>query len=140
MMNRSKVMEYFNADDVVNAPIHVIGVGAVGGYLAMSLVQIGCDNIHLWDFDTVEPKNITNQVFRHSDIGKPKVEAVAGMMLDKNPELKITIHDKGISAPWIVNGYIFLCVDNIDIRREIVKANRYNPNTVAFFDFSHKFI
>ena len=35
----------------------------------------------------------------------------------------------------ILNGIIILCVDNIDLRREIVKANRYNPYCDLFLDF-----
>lgn len=135
MIDTSKVAEFFNAADLVKDPIHVIGCGAVGSHVAMALVQLGCQNIHLWDFDIVEPKNITNQLFRFKDIGHEKVEALADILNDKNPDVKLVLHKEGIKPPYIVNGYIFLCVDNIDLRRDIVLANRYNPNTLAFFDF-----
>lgn len=135
MIDTSKVAEFFNAADLIADPIHVIGCGAVGSHVALALVQMGCQNIHLWDFDYVEPKNITNQLFRHKDITHEKVMALADILTDKDPDVKLTLHREGIKPPYIVNGYIFLCVDNIDLRREIVLANRYNPNTLAFFDF-----
>lgn len=135
MINTSKIAEFFNAQELIKDPIHVIGCGAVGSHVAMALVQMGCQNIHLWDFDYVEPKNVTNQLFRFKDIGNEKVDALADILRDKDPDVKLTLHKSGISAPYLVNGYIFLCVDNIDLRRDIVLANRYNPNCLAFFDF-----
>lgn len=135
MIDTSKVADFFDAEKLVKDPIHVIGCGAIGSHVALALVQLGCQNIHLWDFDYVEPKNITNQLFRYKDIGHEKVEALADILNDKNPDIKLTLHKEGIKPPYIANGYIFLCVDNIDLRREIVMANRYNPYTLAFFDF-----
>lgn len=134
-MNTSKVLEFFNASELIKAPIQIIGCGAIGSHVAEQLTRLGCDNIHLWDFDKVEPKNITNQMFLNEDIGTLKVDAVEKMMKSINSEINIVKHPKGITKPYIVNGYVFLCVDNIDLRREIVKANENNPNCVCFHDF-----
>lgn len=134
-MNKSKMLEFFNAAEVVKGEVHVVGCGAIGSHVAMGLIQMGCNDIHLWDFDVVEAKNVTNQMFREKDIGQEKVLAVEDMLREKDPTAKITLHREGIKPPYIVNGYVFLCVDNIDLRREIVEANQYNPNCVAFFDF-----
>jgi hypothetical protein len=35
----------------------------------------------------------------------------------------------------MLSGYVFLCVDNIDLRREIAEKNKNNPNIKAMFDF-----
>ncbi len=134
-MDRSKVLEYFDAALEVRAPIHIIGCGAIGSHVAEQLTRLGCTDIHLWDFDTVESKNITNQMFLDSDIGKLKVDAVEEMMKSINSNIKITKHDKGINPPYVVNGHVFLCVDNIDLRRAIVQTNQNNPYCIAFHDF-----
>lgn len=134
-MDLVKVLEYFNAAEKVTEPIQIIGCGAIGSHVAEQLVRLGCTNIHLWDFDKVEPKNITNQMFFNEDIGLPKVEAVERMMKRINPNVQVTKHLNGIKAPYVVNGYVFLCVDNIELRREIVKANMYNPYCKEFHDF-----
>ena len=82
-MNKSKVLEYFDASALCKAPIHIIGCGAIGSHVAEQLTRLGCSNIHLWDFDKVEPKNITNQMFLDSDIGEEKVNAVAQKLVNK---------------------------------------------------------
>lgn len=134
-MNKSKILEFFDAAEI-KAPIHIVGCGAIGSHIAEQLTRMGCGNIHLWDFDTVEAHNITNQAFIEEDIGEQKVIAVARMMLTINPEMNppVVMHGKGWDGE-ILNGYVFLCVDNIDLRRKIVKINQYNPNCIAFFDF-----
>ena len=135
MLDRNKVLEYFDATKI-KAPIHIVGCGAIGSHVAEQLTRMGCENIHLWDFDIVSPHNITNQMFIQNDIGYNKTTCVAEMMQEINPDLmgKVTMHHKGWTNEPL-NGYVFMCVDNIDLRREIVLANQYNPNCIAFFDF-----
>lgn len=140
MLDKSKVLEYFDASKLT-APIHIIGCGAIGSHVAEQLTRMGCENIHLWDFDTVSPHNITNQMFIHGDIGELKTRATTAAMLEINPDLTVAtvsaavvVHDEGWHGE-VLNGYVFLCVDNIDLRREIVQVNQYNPNCIAFFDF-----
>ena len=133
-MNTNKILEYFDAS-VIETPVHVIGCGAIGSNIAEQLARIGLETVHIWDFDIVAAHNITNQMFTEADIGKRKVEAVADMMVAINPQIKVIVHPEGITEPYILTGYVFLCLDNIDLRRTIVKANQYNPNLIAFLDF-----
>lgn len=116
--------------------LHIIGCGAIGSTVAENLVRFGLTNITLYDFDYVEPRNIANQMFRHIDIGKPKVVALADILCDINPELKKTIKivEKGYVNQKL-SGYVFLCVDNIDLRREIAGVCKDNPYIKAMFDF-----
>lgn len=136
-MNKSKILEFFDATEI-KAPIHIVGCGAIGSHIAEQLTRMGCENIHLWDFDTVSAHNITNQMFIADDINSPKTTAVFQMMYDINPTLQLNKHIFIHGNGWtneILNGYVFLCVDNIDLRRKIVETNQYNPNCIAFFDF-----
>ena len=121
---------------MVDGQIHIIGCGSVGSTLAELLVRYGVKNLTLYDFDVVEPKNVVNQMFTSSDIGKEKVTALADHLLDINPDLadSIRIADKGYTNQKL-SGYVFLCVDNIDLRREIAENNRSNPFIKAMFDF-----
>lgn len=136
MLDTSKVLEFFDGSKI-EEEIHIIGCGAIGSHVAESLARIGCEKIHLWDDDEVSPHNITNQMFYESDIGRKKVTAVYEMMVAINPSLKdkIKIHAERLVEPYIVNGYIFLCADSIDVRRRVVEANSYNIYAAGIFDF-----
>lgn len=135
MIDLNKSYEFFQPS-LVNSTIHIIGCGSVGSTLAENLVRFGLTNIVLWDMDTVCSHNIANQMFREADIGKPKVEALFDILYDINPDVKQTIKLK--PDGWngqMLSGYLFLCVDSIETRQEIVKKHFNNMNVKAVFDF-----
>ena len=134
-MDLSKSYEFFKPESV-DARIHILGCGSVGSTLAELLVRCGLTKLTLWDFDYVEPHNVANQMFRFKDIGKPKVEALRDLLLEINPEAAddIVIKPEGWQGK-LLSGYIFLAIDNIDLRREFVEKHMDSPNVRAVFDF-----
>lgn len=133
-MNLSKTFEFFNPDECKEW-CHVIGNGSVGSCVAELLTRFGIKRIKLYDMDTVEPHNVANQMFTSKHIGMPKVEAVKQIILDINPDIEeIAIEPNGWNGQPL-DGYVFLCVDNIDTRRKIVEENIYNTFVKAMFDF-----
>ena len=134
-MDLTKSIEYFNPSKVTQK-CHIIGCGSVGSTVAENLARLGITNFVLYDFDKVEPHNIANQMFVHSDIKTPKVDAVKKIICDINPEAEkfIEIHSEGYTNQKL-NGYVFLAVDNIDLRREICEKNKMNRAIKAVFDF-----
>ncbi|MCL2797640.1 MAG: ThiF family adenylyltransferase [Firmicutes bacterium] len=135
-MNLTKSQDYFNPHDV-KCRCHLIGCGSVGSTVAELLVRLGIKDISLYDFDTVSSHNLANQMFFQSDIKRPKVEAVKEMLCRINPEAEsvIQIYKDGWTPKTRLSGYVFLCVDNIDLRREIATANKSNQSIRAMFDF-----
>lgn len=133
-MNLNKHLEFFNPLEIEDE-IHIIGVGAIGSNLALMLARLGCSNIHLYDFDDVEEINIANQNYFKGQVGKEKVKATLENMLAINPEAVIELHEDGWEPGIPMSGYIFLCLDNIDTRRQIVEANKTNRYVKAILDF-----
>ena len=132
-MNLNKSLEFFNPADC-NADIHIIGCGAIGSTIAEGLTRLGITQLHLYDFDNVNTHNIANQMFFDSQIGKTKIEALTEILTNINPDIKIIQHSKGWKTSMPLSGYVFLCVDNIDTRNQIVKENLYNNAITAIFD------
>ena len=134
-MNLSKSYEFFQPDRL-SERIHIIGCGSVGSVVAENLARFGITRMMLYDFDTVEPRNLANQMFTQSDVGRLKVEALADMLHRINPEIgnDLVLVPKGYTGQKL-SGYVFLCVDNIDLRREIATANKSNTFIKGMFDF-----
>ena len=84
-MDLSKSYEFFKPE-MLTSRVHVIGCGAIGSTVAENLVRFGITNITLYDFDKVEAHNIANQMFRSTDIGKLKIEALADQLCEINPD------------------------------------------------------
>ncbi len=134
-MNIAKSYDFFHPEDC-KGRIHIIGCGAIGSTLAEELVRYGIEKITLYDFDTVESHNIANQIYTEADIGKTKVQALSEYLLKINPEL--SNHLKVVGKGYVnqrLSGYVFLCVDNIELRRKIVEENQHNQFILGMFDF-----
>lgn len=132
-MNLNKSREFFDPDKVETA-VHIIGCGAIGSTLAENLTRLGFKKLYLYDFDNVTAHNIANQMFWEEHIGKTKLDAVCEMLKKINPEIELVTYPNGWVSSTTLSGYVFLCVDNIDTRREIVQENMFNTSIVAMFD------
>lgn len=134
-MDLAKSYDYFQPEKDT-ARIHIVGCGSVGATVAENLARCGITKFTLWDFDTVEPHNLSNQIFRQKDVGKTKVEALLDILTEINPDIKDDTELK--PDGWkgkVLSGYIFLCVDNIDLRRQFVEKHMDSPYVKAMFDF-----
>ena len=132
-MNLNKHREFFDPDKFKD-DIHIIGCGAVGSTIAEQLARLGIKKLHLYDFDNVSEHNITNQMFYLAHVGLTKLKALDEILHAINPEIILEHHTEGWKPGTILSGYVFLAVDNIDTRKEIVKENQFNPNVLAMFD------
>ena len=135
-MNLNKSYEFF-APESVSDRIHIIGCGSVGSTIAENLVRFGLTKITLYDFDTVEEKNIVNQMFTSKHVGMKKVDALAQILTDINPDIggDLVLKPDGYTDGCMLGGYVFLAVDSIDLRRQIVQKYKGSPFVKAMFDF-----
>ena len=65
-----------------------------------------------------------------------KVEALRDILMDIDSDIADTVELK--PDGWkgkLMSGYIFLCVDSIDLRRQIVEKHMDSPYVKAIFDF-----
>lgn len=134
MLDLSKCYEFFQPEKY-QCRIHIVGCGSVGSTVAENLVRCGVTNLTLWDFDKVEPHNITNQMFRQQDVGKLKVEALRDLLSEINPEIgkSVVLKPDGWKGE-VMSGIIVLAVDSIEIRREIIEKHKETPFVKAVFD------
>lgn len=134
-MNLSKSYEFFQPEKYPER-VHIIGCGSVGSTLAENLARCGITKFTLWDFDNVEPHNIVNQMFTQQHMGKTKVEALKDILVEINPDIAETaeLKPKGWQGE-LLSGYVFLCVDSIEIRRDFVEKHMNTPYIKAVFDF-----
>lgn len=122
-------VDVFSRDAFGGKRIDVIGAGASGSRIVLSLAKLGLENIHVWDFDKVEAHNIANQAFSQADIGRPKVEALREIV-EKATGLKIHIHNEKVDGSQELGDVVFLLTDTMASRKEIwSKGIRYKVRT-----------
>lgn len=98
---------------------YVIGGGGVGGFVTPVLcLLIGRENVIVVDGDTIETKNLNRQMFKESDVGRNKAEALAERYgCDSIPQW----YSFGITS-HLKSDVLIGCVDNNPARAAILQA------------------
>lgn len=105
--------------------ITIIGGGGIGSWAVFALAKMGCSNLTVVDFDKVEDKNIPSQLYKLSQVGQFKAEALKESIKDlTGVEIK-TVTKK--FQEYLQNGYaspkaIICAVDSMDERIDIWRA------------------
>lgn len=74
--------------------VAVFGIGGVGSSCAEALVRGGVGTLVFVDRDVVEPSNVNRQAIAFaSTVGRPKVDVMAAMARDINPEVRVFCHE-----------------------------------------------
>jgi len=135
VLDLTKHIDFFNPIKEIDKPVHIIGCGAVGSTLIEMCTRMGFQKLIIYDFDTVSAHNLTNQMFFGQHVGMLKTKAITQIAKNINPNIDIKCFDKGWTPGTRLSGYVFLCVDNIDLRRQIVEENKNNPYVNFIADF-----
>ena len=105
-----------------NKSITIVGAGAIGSYVAMSLARMGYHKLTVIDFDVVSEENMGSQGYFINDIGKPKVEALASHILNASG-IQIQTRIERVDSYAILSDYITIAsVDSMNARMDIFKA------------------
>lgn len=97
--------------------VAIAGMGGVGGVHLLTLARLGIGAFHIADFDTFDIANFNRQVGASmSSLGRPKVDVLAEMALDINPELKLVRFPNGVSQDSLADFFegVDLYVDGLD--------------------------
>lgn len=138
-INTMRHQEVFNPLDHNKTPICIIGVGALGSRVFMSLVELGLTNIRIFDYDIVEDHNLANQAFFLKHLGMLKGDACIHLFNEKTgvnrPEEMCYFNGK-LPEKHIdkVEGFVFLLVDSMEARKEIVNELKNNKNIYGIID------
>lgn len=117
--------------DLSNKTLNIIGCGAVGSNVAMIAARMGWSKFQLWDLDIVENHNLPNQAYCISDLRKPKVVALKDRLLEFNPQVNVTIHNKWFVPAEdadLVVGPLVLAADTMKLRKEATDVFSYNTD------------
>ena len=97
--------------------IAIAGMGGVGGIHLLTLARLGIGAFHIADFDVFDVANINRQVGASvSNIGKPKVDVLAAMAKDINPEMDLKVFADGVQQGNLAEflAGVDLYVDGLD--------------------------
>ena len=81
-----------------NARVSIAGLGGVGGAHLMTLARLGVTRFNIADFDDFDVHNLNRQVGAFvSTFARPKIDAIAAMAKDINPEIDMRLFPQGVN-------------------------------------------
>ena len=129
MIDPMRHLSVFDPDAFGSRRVDIIGAGATGSKVALSLAKLGVRNLHVWDFDKVEAHNVANQVYGQNDIGQAKISALQ-LLVQQQTACELTIHDERVDGSQEFGTIVFLLTDSMLSRREIwEKGIRWKQRT-----------
>jgi len=106
----------------------VIGAGGVGSWLGIDLALIGVGTLIIIDPDKIEASNLNRTLFKYSQIGQLKTQAIKELILERRPDtIVLTIEDyfKSDYLNKYKVDFIFDATDNLSTRQMIHDYNQY---------------
>jgi adenylyltransferase/sulfurtransferase len=116
--------------NLMGSKVLIIGVGGLGGPVAIYLALAGIGTLGIVDFDTVDLSNLQRQVLHNSEtVGWPKVDSAKDTLRRYNPNVQVVTHEVPITAEnamELMEGYDVIVngADNF--------ATRYLVNDAAY--------
>ncbi len=92
MSEWDRVERYLGHDalaQLATRSVAIIGLGSGGGFVAQTLAMSGVGHFVLIDDDTIEQTNVVRHVADRRYLGKPKVDAVADLIRQRNPSAQV---------------------------------------------------
>ena len=125
----ARLAPLFDVGALSEALVLMAGCGSGGSQVALQLAMAGVRNFSLFDSDVLEMENVIRHACGLRYLGQRKVDALADVLLDRNPKIQIDRHHVDLMA----------CADLADhVKRSSVvvlatdnEATRYRLNQIC---------
>lgn len=100
----------------------VIGLGGIGSWVALNLALLGVGTLVLVDPDTIEVSNLNRTLYKLSDLGRKKTEAIKDLISERRQDTIVLSIDEYFLPDMLDKysvDYIFDCTDNLNTRDKL---------------------
>jgi molybdopterin/thiamine biosynthesis adenylyltransferase len=125
----ARIDRLFDIGAMSEARVLVAGCGSGGGQVALQLVMGGIHKFDLFDSQVLDLENVIRHVCGRRHVGQLKVDALADVLLDRNPNLEIERHNVDLMQFPDLADHIARCT--VVILATDNEATRYRVNQLC---------
>lgn len=92
----ARIAPLFNVGSLSGASVLIAGCGSGGSQVALQLAMAGISRFDLFDRDILEVENVIRHACGRRYVGQAKVDALADVLLDRNPAIQVEIHKEDL--------------------------------------------
>jgi molybdopterin/thiamine biosynthesis adenylyltransferase len=89
----ARIAPLFDVALLSNARVLIAGCGSGGSQVSLHLAMAGIRKFSLFDADVLEAENVIRHACGLRYLGQPKVDALADILLDRNPAIEVDRHN-----------------------------------------------
>jgi len=115
----------------------VIGLGGIGSWVALNLALLGVGTLVLVDPDTIEASNLNRTLYKLSDIGRKKTDAIKDLISERRQDTIVLAIDDYFYPDMLDKysvDYIFDCTDTLNTRDKLKDLNFQGIYTKSGYD------
>lgn len=132
-MDYTRQKELINQNKLSTSQASIIGCGALGSMIAMTLSKMGVNIFDLYDDDGVSAENLPNQMFFNDQINAFKVDAISDTMKRLNTDVDIAISNKKYYDQEL-RSIVIVATDNMASRRLIWDEFKKQQQCYAYIE------
>ena len=128
-----------------NASVTIVGVGGVGGEVAVLLARSGIGRLRLIDFDVVDETNINRQAVAYTNtVGKKKTDVLAEIIEKINPSCLVEAISKRLTkenvGELLGDAFVVDAIDSVQDKVELIDyATKNNLQIVSAMGAGNRF-
>lgn len=128
-----------------NASVTIVGVGGVGGEVAVLLARSGIGRLRLIDFDVVDETNINRQAVAYTNtVGKKKTDVLAEIIKKINPNCLVEAISKRLTkenvGELLENSFVVDAIDSVQDKVELIDyATKNNLQIISAMGAGNRF-
>lgn len=127
-LTRFSGAEWF--EECQNNTIIIAGQGGIGSYVTFLMSRLSPRAIYIYDMDKVETTNLAGQLYKRSDVGMYKVDAIASTVRDFSSYMSLFTSGEMFTQNSN-GGNIMMCgFDNMQARQDFFKVWRNNVHSI----------
>lgn len=94
----ARIAPLFDVGSLSHARVLIAGCGSGGSQVALQLAMAGISKFDLFDSDVLEVENVIRHACGRRYVGQPKVDALAEVLLDRNPAIQVERHKEDLMS------------------------------------------
>ena len=128
-----------------NASVTIVGVGGVGGEVAVLLARAGVGRLRLIDFDVVDETNINRQAVAYTNtVGKKKTDVLAEIIEKINPNCLVEAIPKRLTkenvGELLGDSFVVDAIDSVQDKVELIDyATKNNLQIISAMGAGNRF-
>ena len=128
-----------------NASVTIVGVGGVGGEVAVLLARAGVGRLRLIDFDVVDETNINRQAVAYTNtVGKKKTDVLAEIIKKINPNCLVEAIPKRLTkenvGELLGDSFVVDAIDSVQDKVELIDyATKNNLQIISAMGAGNRF-